>query len=81
MKQIVTDLYNSFSNGSDGFSAKKLTAFILTMTYCYVHRFVDETNLIGVLGVDAGLIAVLFGVNVIDKMKNPTENNNDENQL
>jgi len=81
MKQIVTDLYNSFSNGSDGFSAKKLTAFILTMTYCYAHRFVDETNLIGVLGVDAGLIAVLFGVNVIDKMKNPTENNNNENQL
>jgi len=81
MNKIVTDLYNSFSNGSDGFSAKKLTAFILTATYCYVHRFVDQTNLIGVLTVDAGLITLLFGVNVIDKYKNPTDTENNQNNL
>jgi len=72
MKKIVGDLYGSFSNDNVGFSAKKLTAFILTATYCYAHRFVNDANLIGVLTVDAGLITLLFGVNVIDKkVKDP----------
>jgi len=77
MKKIVTDIYGSFSNDSIGFSAKKLTAFILTATYCYAHRFVDDANLIGVLTVDAGLITLLFGVNVIDKkVKDPNIDTN-----
>jgi len=76
MNKIATDLYSSFSNDNIGFSAKKLTSFILTATYCYAHRFVDSNNLIGVLTVDAGLITLLFGVNVIDKkFKDPNNDN------
>ena len=76
MNKIAADLYGSFSNDNDGFSAKKLTAFILTATFCYSHKFVNEVNLIGVLTVDAGLITLLFGVNVIDKYKNPETDKN-----
>jgi hypothetical protein len=76
MVKVITDLYGSFSNSNDGFSAKKLTAFILTLTFCYSHRFVNEVNLIGVLGVDAGLITLLFGVNVYDKLKNKENDTN-----
>jgi hypothetical protein len=70
---VVTKIYDSFGNDSAGFSAKKLTAFAIVAVYCYSHRFVDSNNLMGVLGVDAGLITLLFGVNVIDKYKNPVE--------
>lgn len=68
------NLYNylkaSLDNSSDGASGKKITAFIITITYVYSHRYVTTDILTGVLVVDAGLISALFGLNVIDKLKN-----------
>ena len=66
---------SSLDNNSAGASGKKLTALAVTIAYIYSHRFVDHNNIVMVLGVDAGLICGLFGINVVDKMKNnnPTE--------
>ena len=70
---MITNLINSFKNNIDGFSGKKLTAFAVTCAYLYSHRFVDATNLVMALTVDAGLICGLFGINVVDKLKNGKE--------
>lgn len=61
---------SSLDNDTVGASAKKLTALAVTLAYLYAHRFVDATNLVMVLTVDAGLICGLFGINVVDKLKN-----------
>lgn len=73
MRRLIQNLLDSFSNNKEGWSGKKLTAFAITMAYCYSHRYCDAGNLAIVLGVDAGFIAVLFGINVVDKNKNPME--------
>lgn len=66
---------SSLDNNSAGASGKKLTSLVITIAYLYSHRYVDHENLVMVLTVDAGLICGLFGINVVDKMKNnnPTE--------
>lgn len=61
---------SSLDNNTDGASGKKLTALVVTCAYLYSHRFVNATNLVMVLTVDAGLICGLFGINVVDKLKN-----------
>ena len=73
------DLYNyikgSFSNEKSGASGKKLTAFAVTLTYIYSHRFLSTEVLTSVLVVDAGLIATLFGINEVGKFKNKETSN------
>ena len=66
----------SFDNVHNGASGKKLTAFAVTAAYVYSHRYVDINNLATILTVDAGFISVLFGINVVDKIKNPTNESN-----
>ena len=66
----MNNFINSLKNNADGFSGKKLTALAVTCAYLYAHRFVDATNVVMVLTVDAGLICGLFGINVVDKLKN-----------
>lgn len=61
---------SSLDNNTEGASGKKLTALAVTCAYLYAHRFVDATNVVMVLTVDAGLICGLFGINVVDKLKN-----------
>jgi hypothetical protein len=73
MKKIIENLILSGSNDSKGFSAKKLSIFAVVIAYCICHRFASADNIVMVLTVDAGLITALFGVNVIDKMKNPSD--------
>ena len=81
LNKATLDLYDSFTNGNKGFSAKKLTAFSITVAYCYSHKFVDINNIVAVLGVDGGIITLLFGVNVLDKKyKNSTESEELSNQ-
>ena len=71
-------LLASFDNVNAGASGKKLTAFAVTAAYCYSHRYCDATNIGTVLTIDAGFISVLFGINVVDKLKNPTNENNQD---
>lgn len=77
-KNLWNKFLGSFDNESSGFSAKKCTAFILTVTYCYSHKFVSHDNLMSILIVDAGLITALFGINVVDKKTNGTNPPNNE---
>ena len=60
----------SFGNEKGGASGKKLTALAVTLAYIYSHKFVTTEILTSVLIVDAGLIATLFGINVVDKIQN-----------
>jgi len=81
MKELFAYLLSSLDNINKGASGKKLTALAISLAYCYSHRYVDASNLAIVLGVDGGTIAILFGINVADKLKNPSEQNeNNENQ-
>lgn len=66
---FVKYLLNSLDNSNSGASGKKLTALVVTVAYCYSHRFIDPNNLVLVLTVDAGLITALFGINTYQKTK------------
>ena len=74
IKDFCIYIMSSLDNQKEGASGKKLTALVVTLTYIWSHRFVTKDNLVMVLGVDAGLIAVLFGINVADKFKNNKPN-------
>jgi len=75
VKAFLEYILASLDNVNKGASGKKLTALVITITYCYSHRFIDASNLPIVLGVDASLISALFGINVIEKIKTNGENN------
>lgn len=77
IKNFVTFIQSSLDNSTIGASGKKLTALAVTLAYCYSHRFVDAANLPLVLAADASFISVLFGINVVEKIKtNSNENGN-----
>ena len=82
MKDILTNILNSFNNLSIGYSGKKLTAFLITIvclctptiTWCvWAYNHNDWSMLIGILSIFSGLIGGLFAINVADKFKNPTD--------
>jgi hypothetical protein len=72
---LYQHIKGSLDNEKGGFSGKKLTALAVTITYVYSHRFVTSDILTSVLIVDAGLIAALFGINVVDKFQNKETGN------
>jgi len=71
MKDIVSNLSNSFNNINLGYSGKKLTAFVITLCCVAAHvKWValgDFKQLEMVLTIDYSFIAVLFGINTYDK--------------
>jgi hypothetical protein len=67
--QFIEYILASLDNVNKGASGKKLTALVVTLAYCYSHRYVQPDNLVLVLGVDAGLILGLFGINAVEKKK------------
>lgn len=82
MKKLFMDWYNSFNNAATGWSRKKITAFQCTITgFCipvvlwaiWAYKHSDWALLTPVLGISTAFISVLFGINVVDKVKNPTE--------
>lgn len=72
---LIQNIFESLKNNPKGFSGKKLTALAVTLTYVYSHRLVTYDILTSVLAVDAGLIATLFGINVVDKFQNKETGN------
>lgn len=72
MKEIISNILNAFNNiEKKGFSAKKLTAFIIT-TCCVVAHIKwialgDFKQLEMVLTIDYTFIATLFGINEYGK--------------
>lgn len=79
LSEIKSGLFGSLSNDTKGFSAKKLTGFAITLCVIIAHvkwfNEKDFTQLTTVLTIDYTFIATLFGINVVDKMKNTTEKN------
>jgi len=66
MKKILDDLLNSFKTNEEGFSSKKLTAFVLIVLVIIVHTkwlmIGNLTQLEMVLTIDYTFIAALFGL-------------------
>jgi len=71
MKELVSNLIKSFDNSGEGFGAKKLSAFALMVCIVVAHvkwiALADFSQLISVLTIDYGFIAILFGINSYDK--------------
>jgi len=84
IKEIINGVIGSFSNDTTGYSGKKLTA--LAITTCVIAAHVkwlsigNLTQLEAVLTIDYGFIAVLFGINVVDKVKNPMEQHSPQDE-
>jgi len=63
MKQIFSKILLSFENNKDGFSARKLTAFILVLNICYIHyKFVNSQNAVETIIVDLCGVLVSLGI-------------------
>lgn len=73
MKNIFNNILNSFKNGSEGYSSRKLTAFIITFMVILVHiKWLTLGNLSQiemVLTIDYSFIAALFGMTTYQSIK------------
>jgi hypothetical protein len=82
MKKILNHLINSFNNGNEGFSSKKLTAFAVMLCVVAAHvkwiTLGDFSELEVVLTIDFSFVSVLYGINVADKNFNPGQSGSDE---
>ncbi len=88
MKEIIVSIGSSFNNNEGtGKSSKKLTAFVLVLCVFTAHiKWIatgDFSQLIPVLTVDYGFIAVLFGINEYGKGKTiiPSPSEQRENKI
>jgi hypothetical protein len=74
MKEFIKNIIQSLNNDSSGFSGKKLTAVTIVACIFVAHikwiTLGDFSQLISVLTVDYGFVALLFGINVADKKLN-----------
>lgn len=63
MKQLYTNLVNSFKNSRDGFSGRKLTAFSLIVCIYWVHyKYVNHDNATEVLIIDLCGVLISLGI-------------------
>lgn len=73
MKKILHKILNSFDNGPNGYSSRKLTAF--TIIVCVVAAHIkwitlgDFEQLEMVLTIDYSFIATLFGMTTYSSLK------------
>ena len=73
MKQIFDNILKSFKNGNEGYSSRKLTAFIITFMVIIIHikwlTLGDFSQLDTVLTIDYSFIAALFGMTTYHSIK------------
>lgn len=78
IKQVATNILNSFNNHEKGFSARKLSAFVLMVCIVYVHyKWVNHDNVAEVLIIDLCGVLILLGIvtaEQIIKFKNDSPN-------
>ena len=78
IKQIATNILNSFNTFEKGFSARKLSAFTLMVCIVYVHyKWVNHDNVAEVLIIDLCGVLILLGIvtaEQIIKFKNDSTN-------
>jgi type IV secretory pathway VirB2 component (pilin) len=74
MKKILEDLLNSFKGNKEGFSSRKLTAFVLVIVVIIIHgkwlMIGNLSQLEMVLTIDYTFIAALFGMTTFSSIKN-----------
>lgn len=74
LKEIFNNLLDSFTGGNEGYSSKKLTAFVITLLVIIVHvkwiTLGDFSQLQAVLTIDFAFIATLFGIGTYQSIKN-----------
>ncbi len=77
MNKILDDLLNSFKTNEEGFSSRKLTAFVIVMLVIVIHvkwlMIGDLTQLEMVLTIDYTFIAALFGLTTWSNINKPKE--------
>ncbi len=70
MNNILKFISASFDGFTPGASAKKLSAFMFMLCCVYIHiRFIDLSNCIEALIIDASTMTALLGVSTIQSMK------------
>lgn len=73
MKQIYENILKSFNTKREGFSSRKLTAFVIILLVVIVHIkwiTLGDLNDIGtVLTIDYGFVAALFGMTTYHSIK------------
>ena len=73
MKELISNILNSFNNEANGFSGKKLSAFSIIICVLVAHgKWITLGNfdqLEMVLTIDFGFIATMFGINEYGKIK------------
>ena len=82
IKEIFHNILKSFNNEEEGYSSKKLTAFIITVMVVIAHikwlALGDFTQLEIVLTIDYSFIAALFGMTTFHSISTRKSNNPDE---
>ena len=78
MKKILENILNSFNCKDEGFSSRKLTAFVIIVCVVVAHikwiMLGDFKQLEMILTIDYGFIATLFGMTTYSSLKsNKTE--------
>lgn len=87
MKEIFQNVLKSFNGHAEGYSSRKLTAFVIIMCVIATHikwlTLGDLTQMEMVLTIDYGFIAALFGMTTYSAIKNKkssTEETTDKEQ-
>jgi hypothetical protein len=63
IKNFIKDLTNSLNTQQPGFSARKLTAFVITICVIYLHiKFADITSVTTFLLYDIWFVLILLGI-------------------
>jgi hypothetical protein len=82
MKEIFDNILKSFNNREEGYSSRKLTAFVITILVVIIHikwiALGDFTHLDMVLTIDYGFIAALFGMTTYHSIKKIKTNKADD---
>lgn len=77
MKQFIQNLISSLDTHSKGFSGRKLSAFVIVACVVSAHvkwmALGDFTQLISVLTVDYGFVALLLGLTTYESIKKPVK--------
>jgi hypothetical protein len=82
MKEIMDNILKSFNTKREGYSSRKLTAFVIILMVIIVHlkwiTLGSFTQLEMVLGIDYGFIAALFGMTTYHSLKTNSGNSEEK---
>jgi hypothetical protein len=82
VKEIIENILNSFKSNKEGFSARKLTSFVIvSIGVVYGHiKYVEQSNFVEVLSIDYIMVLLLLGLvtfsQVIELKNGKHEDNN-----